>query len=88
MTPEPATAESVPPVTDTSELVKSLEASLSLNVMTAVVPAFRAVLLAVIATEGRTASMASGAFNEPAALGMPVPSVKLAAATRIVAGPL
>ena len=88
MTPEPANAESVPPATTTSEPVKSLEDSLSLNVIVAVVPAFKAALLEVIAMVGRTASTASGTFNEPATLATPLRSVKLPAATVIVAGPL
>ena len=88
MTPDPANAESVPPATATSELVKSLDDSLSLNVIVAVVPAFSAARLVVIATEGSTASTASGPFNDPATLATPFSLVKLPAATVIVAAPL
>ena len=88
MTPDPANAESVPPATATSETVKSLEDSLSRNVIVDVVPAFSADRFVVIATEGRTASTASGTFNEPATLATPFSLVKLPAATVIVAAPL
>ena len=78
----------MPPVTATSEAVKSREISLSRNVIVAVAPAFSAVLLDVIVREGSTASTASGAFSEPATLGMPLASVNVPAATVIIAGPL
>ena len=85
--PVPAKFVSMPPVTATSEPVKSFDTSLNLNVITAVAPAFTIALFAVTVMAGSMASTLIDAGNAAPRLAMPFASVKLPAATVTMAGP-
>ena len=75
---------SVPPVTVTSARAKSVTASLSVKVMVAVSPAFKAVLSLVMAMTGGVVSTARVTVllaSEPSALKLPALSLKVLLAT-------
>ena len=84
----PAKFESVPPVTMTSATVKSLEASLSLKVISDVVPAFSVCRLLVTATVGGFMSRVIDGESLPSTLALPTASVKFPAATVTVPSPV
>ena len=83
---EPENPESMPPVTETPEAVKFVDASLSVNVIVAVWPARSETALEVIAIVGATVSIRIGVESEPAALGVPAALVNAPSATETVPG--
>ena len=86
--PEPAKFESTPPATTTSSTVKSAADSLSVNVRTAVSPAFSLPWLVAMAMVGGFVSMANDGESDPARLALPAASVNLPAATETVPDPV
>ena len=83
--PDPAKFESVPPATVILEAIKAVEAaSLRMKVKVAVSPIFKVVLSEVIVMVGETVSVVIESW-EAAILGLPAASVKVFAATLIVA---
>ena len=76
----------VPSIKVRSSTVNVVEGSLSVKVIVAVSPAFKAVLSLVIATVGRTESMVMGVARLPAVLSLPTESVKTPAATETEQG--
>ena len=62
--PDPANPESEPPVTETSDWVKLVDASLSVNVIVAVWPALSVVGRAETATVGTTVLMVIGVDSD------------------------
>ena len=86
--PEPTKLESVPPATVTSSTVKSAADSLSVNVSTAVSPAFRMVRLVAIATVGIFVSIVKAGVSRPDRLALPEVSRNFPAATVTVPTPL
>ena len=79
--PEPVKFESTPPVTATSDAVKSAADSLSVNMSTDLSPALSAVLSAAIAIVGAIVSTLIAGSSTPTVFGLPKASVKLPAAT-------
>ena len=84
----PVKLESVPPVTTTSSAVKFLEASLSRNVIAAVVPALRVARLVVMVIVGGFVSIESEGDRTPCRLTLPAASVNFPAATTTVPVPV
>ena len=71
-------------MTATSAAVKSVEASLRMNVINAVRPALRAAASELMETDGATVSIVSDGDSAPATLPTPPAFVKAAAATETV----
>ena len=85
--PDPATPESVPPVTVTSPAAKLVLASLSVKVMVEVCEPPTEVGAAMMdRTVGATVSMVIGVARPPARLSLPAASVNELAATEIKPG--
>ena len=83
--PDPAKLESAPPTTVILEEIKAVEAaSLRVKVKLAVSPIFKVVLLEAIVMAGATVSTVMEIVLD-AVLRLPAPSVKVLAATLIVA---
>ena len=80
MVPEPVRFVSDPPVTVTPDRPKVGRASLSVKVMVAVSPIFRAALLLAIEMAGTAVSIVSDGVNWPATFALPAESVKVLAA--------
>ena len=82
--PEPLKLLSVPPVTVTSDCVKSVLASDRRKVMVAVSPAFKALLLLLMAIVGSAVSTVMVTVllaSEPSALKLPAESLNMLEAT-------
>ena len=76
----------VPSIRVRSSTSKVVDASLRVNVIVAVSPAFKAVMSLVIATVGRTVSTAIGVASEPARFGLPSVSANAPTPTEMVPG--
>ena len=84
--PDPEKLESAPPETAMSDSMKSLDVSESVNVSTAVSPAFKEVTSELMATVGLTVSTVRVTLlseSEPSLLAVPAALVNFADATEI-----